>query len=64
MQIIEIIKESMDFDNINSVDNLTLVPISLKKGVKHKSLIRALKEEDITILESENVNSLKIKDSY
>jgi hypothetical protein len=57
----QILDESMDFSNMKSFENVSVVPILLKEVVRHKSLARSLDEKKIEILESDSVNVLKLK---
>ena len=44
-----------------SVDNITLVPLSIKSDFQAETIVNAQEKEDLEILETESVNKLKIK---
>ncbi|MFW9930945.1 MAG: ARPP-1 family domain-containing protein [Candidatus Thorarchaeota archaeon] len=53
--------EWIDFSQIRSVENVSIIPISIRGNVRHESLARSLDKKKIQILESENVNDLKLE---
>jgi len=57
----QVLDESIDFSNMKSYENVSVVPILIKEVVRHKSLARSLDEKKVEILESDSVNVLKIK---
>ena len=44
-----------------SINNITLIPLSLKSNFKAETIVNAQEKEDLEILETDSVNNLKLK---